>query len=266
VQCAAHGEKIVLAFPYDAGMVRDAKAIGGRSFDWDTRTNVYPFSKLPQVVAFADAHGISVSPHVRALVPAAARLVRAEAVQQQSVRNAAYLYLRYGLLPVPAWAATAGGTCRCPRGAACPRPGKHPRSVHAGPGPRDYSWKPLACSNAAAIERRFGAGREYADANLMLAIPEGILVIDQDLDDGGEYGLAMLAGRLGELPATLGHDTPHGTHRIYRTPPGWATRAWVGKDGRSPLPDIILSFRVSQGCDLRCPVVDGVADGMFVAW
>ena len=29
--------------------------------------------------------------------------------------------------------------------------------------------------------------------------------------------------------------------------------------------DVILSFRVSRGCDLRRPVVDGVADGTFAA-
>ncbi len=78
----------------------------------------------------------------------------------------------------------------------------------------------------------------------MLAIPEGMLVIDQDFDDGGRDGLAALAGRLGGLPATLGHGTPHGTHRIYRTPPGWAPRAWVGKDPRNPL---------LPGIDLRVP-------------
>ncbi|HET9895412.1 MAG TPA: bifunctional DNA primase/polymerase [Streptosporangiaceae bacterium] len=71
-----------------------------------------------------------------------------------------------------------------------------------------------------------------------------MLVIDQDFDDGGRKALAALGHRLGELPATLGHDTPHGRHLIYRTPPGWTTRAWVGKDTRNPLP---------AGIDLRVP-------------
>jgi hypothetical protein len=30
--------------------------------------------------------------------------------------------------------------------------------------------------------------------------------------------------------------------------------------------NVILSFRVSQGRDLRFPVVDSVADGTLVAW
>jgi len=31
------------------------------------------------------------------------------------------------------------------------------------------------------------------------------------------------------------------------------------------LTDVILSFRVSQVCDLGCPVVDSVADGTHAA-
>jgi hypothetical protein len=63
----------------------------------------------------------------------------------RQLRDFAHVYLRHGLLPVPAWAAKANGECCCRRGADCPRPGKHPRSVHVGPGEHDYSWKPLAC-------------------------------------------------------------------------------------------------------------------------
>jgi hypothetical protein len=123
VRCAGQGEEVVLAFPYDAAMVSEAKAIGGRYFDRDTRTNVYPFVRLQQVVAFADAHGIHVAPEVRALMPAAARLVLRERrrSQGQAMREAAHPYLSHGLLTVPAWSATVGGACRCPRGAGCAR-------------------------------------------------------------------------------------------------------------------------------------------------
>jgi len=54
------------------------KAIGGRHFDWDTRTNVFPFTRLPRVVGFADAHGIDVAPEIRALVPAASQQAEQE--------------------------------------------------------------------------------------------------------------------------------------------------------------------------------------------
>jgi hypothetical protein len=81
VRCDGEGEKVALAFPYDPAMVAAAKAIGGRYFDWETRDNVFPFSRLPQVVAFADDHGIDVAPEVRALLPAAARQAREEAAR-----------------------------------------------------------------------------------------------------------------------------------------------------------------------------------------
>jgi hypothetical protein len=160
------------------------------------------------------------------------------------LREAAHRYLEEGLLPVPAWAARQNGECCCPRGAHCDRPGKHPRSVRAGPGPRDYSWKPLACRTHAEIDRRFATGGPYAAGNLMLAIPAGVMAIDIDDDDGGRTALAQLARELGELPPTLSHRTPHGEHRIYRTPPGWTGRAWVGKDPGNPVP---------AGIDLRMP-------------
>jgi len=262
VRCAGEGEEVVLAFPYDTAMVSEAKAIAGRHFDWNNRTNVFPFTRLRQVVAFADAHGIDVAPQVRALVPAEAAQMRQErASLGQAAREAAHLYLSHGLLPVPAWAARDDGACRCPRGHACERPGKHPRSVHAGPGPHDYLWRPLACSTHEAVEQRFASDGDYAVVNLMLAIPEQMLVIDQDYDDGGRQALAVLADRLGELPATLSHDTPHGTHRIYRTPPGWTTRAWVGKDSRNPLPAGI-DLRVPGQILMAPPSRVGAADGL----
>ncbi|HET9894596.1 MAG TPA: bifunctional DNA primase/polymerase [Streptosporangiaceae bacterium] len=264
VLCAGTGEDVVLAFPYDAAMVREAKAIGGRRFDWSTRTNVYPFGRLPQVVAFADAHGIDVVPQIRVLVPAAdaAGLREAARSSGQEVRDAAHLYLSYGLLPVPAWSVREDGACRCPRGGTCARPGKHPRSVATGLGGHDYSWRPLACATHEDVEQRFASNGRYAVANLMLAIPARMLVIDQDFDDGGRQALADLADRLGELPATLGHDTPHGTHRIFRTPPGWTTRAWVGKDARNPLPagmDLRVPGQVLMASPSQVPTAEGTA-------
>ena len=165
-------------------------------------------------------------------------------ISGRRLREFAHRYLEAGLWPVPAWGARPGGECCCPRGADCPRPGKHPRSVHAGPGPHDYSWKPLACRSHAEVDQRFGPGSRYASGNLMVAIPPGMMAIDRDDDDGGRAAIAELAGELGELPPTLAHRTPHGEHLIYRTPPGWEGRAWVGKDPANPVP---------AGVDLRMP-------------
>ena len=39
----------------------------------------------------------------------------------------------------------------------------------------------------------------------------------------------------------------------------------IGADHVMVWADVILSFRVSRSCDLRCPVVDSVADGTLVA-
>ena len=39
----------------------------------------------------------------------------------------------------------------------------------------------------------------------------------------------------------------------------------MARDPAMPLTDVILSFRVNRGCDLRCPVVDSVADGTLAA-
>ena len=50
---------------------------------------------------------------------------------ERQLQEFAIRYLSYGLLPVPAWAATPGA-CNCPRGRQCPRPGKHPRTVQIG--------------------------------------------------------------------------------------------------------------------------------------
>ena len=170
---------------------------------------------------------------------------QAEAViSARRLREFAHRYLEQGLWPVPAWGVRPGGECCCPRGADCPRPGKHPRSVHTGPGPRDYSWKPLACRTPAEVDQRFAPGSRYAAGNLMVAIPPGMMAIDRDDDDGGRAAIAELAAELGELPPTLAHRTPHGEHLIYRTPPGWQGRAWVGKDPANPVP---------AGVDLRMP-------------
>lgn len=78
MQCDGAGEQVKLAFPYDPELVSQAKAIKGRSFDWDTKENVYPFTSLPQVITLAEAHGIDVAPEVRALASVAAASVQQE--------------------------------------------------------------------------------------------------------------------------------------------------------------------------------------------
>lgn len=45
VRCEGKDAEVVLSFPYDAAMVSEAKAISGRHFDWNTKTNVHPFTR-----------------------------------------------------------------------------------------------------------------------------------------------------------------------------------------------------------------------------
>jgi len=78
----------------------------------------------------------------------------------------------------------------------------------------------------------------------MVAIPEQMMAIDVDDDDGGRAAAAGLAAELADLPPTLSHRTPHGEHLIYRTPPGWKAGPGSAKDPANPLP---------AGIDLRMP-------------
>jgi hypothetical protein len=67
--------------------------------------------------------------------------------------------------------------------------------------------------------------------------------------------LAQRAGLPGLVAAHVRPGGPCGVNAVLKIPclvAGMAAR-------------VILSFRVSQGCDLRRPVVDNVADGMFAA-
>ena len=73
VRCDGAGENVALAFPYDPAMVDEAKAIKGRRFDWDTKTNAYPFTSLPAVIVLRRRpRHRRLTAEVRALVPAAA--------------------------------------------------------------------------------------------------------------------------------------------------------------------------------------------------
>ncbi len=71
VLCDGDGEPVVLSFPYDPTLVATARKIKGREYRADynghSKVNVYPFTSLGSVCAFADAHGITYPPEVAAL-------------------------------------------------------------------------------------------------------------------------------------------------------------------------------------------------------
>jgi hypothetical protein len=246
--CLHHAEK--LAATLQTGGIAEPAADGPAAAPGSSTRQDPPWSASPGGRARGAASGGGTGPPGKAAASSPdgdddddEAPARAQITGRQ-LREAAHRYLEDGLLPVPAWAARPNGGCCCPRGAGCSRPGKHPRSVPAGPGPGAWSWKPLACRTHAEIEQRFALGGQYAAGNLMVAIPKGMMAIDRDDDDGGRAAVIDLAEELGELPPTLAHKTPHGEHLIYRTPPGWKGRAWVGKDPANPVP---------AGIDLRMP-------------
>ena len=72
LRCDGDGEQVTLAFPYDPGLVDACRTVPGRRYDDAAKANVFPFTSLPAVIELADAHGIEVTPDVRALPAIAA--------------------------------------------------------------------------------------------------------------------------------------------------------------------------------------------------
>jgi hypothetical protein len=104
---------------------------------------------------------------------------------------------------------------------------------------------------------------------------------DEPLDDEPSPGDGAARPHPAPLPALINLIVPAGTLLGWSTAPAQAgalglldpdeTRAIAQAAARHPRTrwcatlTVILSFRVRQGCDLRCPVVDGVADGTLAA-
>jgi hypothetical protein len=118
--------------------------------------------------------------------------------------RAALWFAERGFGVFPVWSATAGGVCRCPRGADCDNAGKHPITPH---GFQDATIDP------ARIRTFLSAG---SSPNYGLICPEGVFALDVDGD--GVAHLADLEGRLGLLPPTLRTRTAHGEHIFLRWP------------------------------------------------
>ena len=85
VRCDGDGDQVTLAFPCDPDLVAVCRTINSRRYDGATKTNVFPFTSLPQVMGLATAHGIEVTADVRALAAIAADRA-AEAAAQPQVR------------------------------------------------------------------------------------------------------------------------------------------------------------------------------------
>lgn len=93
--------------------------------------------------------------------------------------------------------------CRCPVGADCPSPGKHPRIS---------GWVEAATTDPERIRRWWG---RWPDANVGAATGRGWLVIDVDPRNGGAEALGDLEATYGPLPVTVRALTGSGGQHIY---------------------------------------------------
>jgi hypothetical protein len=143
-----------------------------------------------------------------------------------------------------------------------------------GPSPAAVSGPVPAASRSGAIPDRAKTIRSWP--LLVLAVPAAAEVWS------GWVGIAQLTG-FGVVPLLPGIWSSLHLDTAVTLPVGvecyaaYALRAWLaGGHAISDrtrrfarwsaiCSDVILSFRVSQACDLRCPVVDSVADGTLAA-
>lgn len=140
--------------------------------------------------------------------------------------KAALWFAEHGFGVFSCWSATPSGACRCPAGASCTSPGKHPITRD---GFHDATTDPNAIRTmlAAASHPNYG-----------LVCPEGVFAWDVD-GEGWQERLAALEAQHGPLPPTLRTDTANGQHVFLRWPDslprplhrmfGWVTRWGSGK-------------------------------------
>ena len=141
--------------------------------------------------------------------------------------KAALWFANAGFGVFPCWSAL-DGVCRCPKGAACSSPGKHPLTENG-------------FKDATTDEKRIRTFLSAASLpNYGLVCPDGVFALDVD-GEGWEARLAELEAKHGPLPPTLRTATRNGQHIFLRWPAdlprpmkqmfGWVTR-W-GSGGTS---------------------------------
>jgi putative DNA primase/helicase len=111
--------------------------------------------------------------------------------------------LAYGFAVFQIFEMLPSGKCSCGR-KQCNR-GKHPRPKHG-------------LNDATTDAKRIRAWwRARPNANIGIALPEGVIAVDIDPRNGGDRTLAALEAEHGPLPATRTQDTGGGgEHRLFR--------------------------------------------------
>jgi hypothetical protein len=105
-------------------------------------------------------------------------------------------YARLGLAVFPVWgvveALDGDHVCACPSGAECEHPGKHPIGSLAPTGVHSATTDPQ-------LIREWWT--QHPDANIGVAIPPDMVVIDVDPRHGGDDMLHELRAEYGNAPA-----------------------------------------------------------------
>jgi hypothetical protein len=111
----------------------------------------------------------------------------------------------------PVYAVDDEGTCACPKGQACPHPGKHPTT------PRGFNDASSDPERIAELFTRWPGG----NVGLKTGRASGTIIIDVDPRHGGMETLGRLQAEHGYLPPTRMHATGGGGfHYALRYPEG----------------------------------------------
>lgn len=134
-----------------------------------------------------------------------------------------------GLPVFPVYWMAAPGVCSCALGASCPpkQRGKHPIT------PRGHN-------NASADPTQVSKWWELAPtANIGVAVPDGLCVVDVDPRNGGEATYDKLDAQHGFPDTRWAKTGGGGAHFWYRLPPGFA------------LPSTLSGFGAGDGVDVK---------------
>lgn len=126
-------------------------------------------------------------------------------------------YVALGLRVLPVWGIKSENgkyICTCPKGEHCDqKPGKHPLTVG--------QFKSGVHSASTDREALYAAIEQHPDMNIAIAVPDGMIVIDVDPRNGGDYQLQDIESKHGKFPDTWDQITGGGgRHLCYQVPHG----------------------------------------------
>ena len=141
-----------------------------------------------------------------------------ETQSQEKLRWYVDRYTDLGLKVLPVWGirkdASGKNVCTCPKGEHCDqKPGKHP-----------LTWGQFKAGvHSATLDKAalYEAIAANPGMNLAIAVPDGMIVIDVDPRNGGDYQLQDIEAASGQFPDTWDQMTGGGgRHLCYQVPQG----------------------------------------------